>query len=59
VNGGPIQTFTTTRGAARNARLAPTRSGPNVVTVQAFAPSKQNGATVSYEFRANTKRFRR
>ncbi|MDL4813144.1 LamG domain-containing protein [Actinomadura opuntiae] len=54
LNGGPTQTIATSGGAQRNAVLAPTRSGPNILTVQAFAPSGQNGATVSYEFRANT-----
>lgn len=53
LNGGPTQTIATTGGAQRNAVLTPTNSGPNIVTVQAFAPSGQNGASVSYEFRAN------
>ncbi|XRQ14228.1 LamG domain-containing protein [Actinomadura welshii] len=54
LNGEHTQTVPTTAGAARQVRIAPTRSGPNVLTVQAFAPSNQNGDTVSYEFRANT-----
>ncbi|MEU9839388.1 LamG-like jellyroll fold domain-containing protein [Actinomadura sp. NPDC048032] len=53
VNDEPGRTVTTTAGAARQVGIAPTRSGPNIVTVQAFAPSNQNGTPVSYEFRAN------
>ncbi|MWA07610.1 hypothetical protein F8568_046340 [Actinomadura sp. LD22] len=54
MNEGPAQTITTSGGTARDVVVAPTRSGPNFLTVQAFAPSDQNGALVSYEFRANT-----
>ncbi|MFF4238976.1 LamG domain-containing protein [Actinomadura geliboluensis] len=54
LNDEPARTVTTTAGAARQVQIAPTRSGPNVLTVQAFAPSNQNGSTVSYEFRSNT-----
>jgi hypothetical protein len=53
LNDEPPRTVTTSSGAARQVEIAPTRSGPNVLTVQAFAPSNQNGSTVSYEFRAN------
>lgn len=53
LNDEPVRTVTTTAGAARQVQIAPTRSGPNVLTVQAFAPSNQNGSTASYEFRAN------
>ncbi|MGP4027588.1 LamG-like jellyroll fold domain-containing protein [Actinomadura sp. 3N407] len=54
LNSEQTQTVPTTAGAARQVQIAPTRSGPNVLTVQAFAPSNQNGPAVSYEFRANT-----
>ncbi|MEU5991349.1 LamG-like jellyroll fold domain-containing protein [Spirillospora sp. NPDC047418] len=53
MNDEPPQTVGTSNGAAQVVSLAPTRSGPNVVSVQAFAPSSQNGASASYEFRAN------
>ncbi|TMR39982.1 LamG domain-containing protein [Actinomadura geliboluensis] len=53
LNGVPVRTVTTTNGAEQVVVLAPTRSGPNVLTVQAFAPSNQNGPSFSYEFRAN------
>ncbi len=53
MNDEPPRTVTTTNGAPREVLVAPTRSGPNVLTVQAFAPSNQNGSTVSYEFLAN------
>ncbi|MFG2084989.1 LamG-like jellyroll fold domain-containing protein [Spirillospora sp. NPDC048824] len=53
MNGEPVTTVATTAGAARQVQIPPTRSGPNVLTVQAFAPSDQNGPAVSYEFRAN------
>ncbi|WP_339156512.1 LamG-like jellyroll fold domain-containing protein [Actinomadura luteofluorescens] len=54
LNEEPAQTVTTTAGAARQVQIAPTHSGPNILTVQAFAPSSQDGATDSYEFRANS-----
>ncbi|HEX6968977.1 MAG TPA: LamG-like jellyroll fold domain-containing protein [Micromonosporaceae bacterium] len=53
LNGAHAATVNTTDGAERTVALAPTRSGPNIMEVQAFAPSGQNGASVSYEFRAN------
>ncbi|MGW5414615.1 LamG-like jellyroll fold domain-containing protein [Actinomadura geliboluensis] len=53
LNGGPSRTVATTAGAAQQVQIAPTRFGPNVLTVQALAPSNQNGPVVSYEFRAN------
>ncbi|MEU8798978.1 LamG-like jellyroll fold domain-containing protein [Spirillospora sp. NPDC048819] len=54
LNGEAVTTVATTAGAARQVQIAPTRSGPNILTVQAFAPSNQNGPAVSYEFRVNT-----
>ncbi|WP_412520610.1 LamG domain-containing protein [Actinomadura madurae] len=54
LNDEPARTVTTAAGAPRQVQIAPTRSGPNILTVQAFAPSNQNGPAVSYEFRANT-----
>ncbi len=43
----------TTAGAAQQVQIAPTRVGPNILTVQGLAPSSQVGPVVSYEFRAN------
>lgn len=54
LNGEQTQTVATTAGAARQVQITPTRSGPNLLTVEAFAPSNQNGAAISYEFRVNT-----
>ncbi|WP_433229386.1 LamG domain-containing protein [Actinomadura formosensis] len=54
LNDEPARMVTTTAGAVQQVQIAPTRSGPNILTVQAFAPSNQNGPAVSYEFRANT-----
>jgi hypothetical protein len=54
LNGAVVTEVSTTDGAERVVPLAPDRSGPNIVTVQAFAPSEQDGPTVSYEFRVNT-----
>ncbi|MFG2090684.1 MULTISPECIES: LamG-like jellyroll fold domain-containing protein [unclassified Spirillospora] len=53
LNSEPLTTVTTTAGAARQVQIAPTRLGPNILTVQALAPSSQVGPSVSYEFRAN------
>ncbi|MFI0479650.1 LamG domain-containing protein [Actinomadura sp. 9N215] len=53
VNDGPARTVSTAAGAPRQVQIAPTRSGPNIVSVQAFAPSNQNGSVASHEFRAN------
>ncbi|NKZ02485.1 hypothetical protein HGB48_01730 [Actinomadura latina] len=53
LNGAHAATVNTTNGAEQIVALAPTRSGPNIMEVQAFAPSGQNGASISYEFRAN------
>jgi hypothetical protein len=50
LNSRPVKTVATTNGAQQVVVLAPDRSGPNTLEVQAFAPSAQNGATVSYEF---------
>lgn len=50
LNDNPTQTVQTTDGAERTVVLAPDRVGPNIVTVQAFAPSDQNGHSVTYEF---------
>ncbi|WP_344905477.1 LamG-like jellyroll fold domain-containing protein [Actinomadura meridiana] len=54
LNNEPVTTLHTTAGAPQPAQIAPTRSGPNILTVQALAPSNQNGPVVSYEFNANT-----
>ncbi|WP_165966967.1 LamG domain-containing protein [Actinomadura sp. 7K507] len=53
LNGVTAATVNTTGGATRTVALAPTQSGPNIMTVQGFAPSGQNGASVSYEFLVN------
>ncbi|MFV2179320.1 LamG domain-containing protein [Actinomadura sp. LOL_011] len=53
LNGEPVATAATAAGAERVVPVAPDRSGPNIVTVQAFAPSGQNGPVVSYEFNVN------
>ncbi|TDB81225.1 LamG domain-containing protein, partial [Actinomadura sp. KC216] len=53
LNSVPIRTLTTTNGAAQVAGLAPTRSGPNVLEVEAFSAGGQKGASVSYEFLVN------
>lgn len=46
-------TVQTTAGAAQQVQIAPTRLGANVLTVQALAPSAQDGPTVSYGFDVN------
>lgn len=53
LNGALIKTLNTTNGAAQVLELVPTRSGPNILEVQAFAPSSQVGSVASYEFRVN------
>ncbi|CNE39583.1 Uncharacterised protein [Mycobacterium tuberculosis] len=53
LNDNPSQTVQTTDGAERSVVLVPDRAGPNIVTVQAFASSGQNGPSVSYEFNVN------
>ncbi|TDE21965.1 LamG domain-containing protein [Actinomadura sp. 6K520] len=54
LNGEEIQTVPTTAGAAQQVQIVPTRSGPNILSVQTLAPSNQNGGAESYEFRVNT-----
>ncbi|XVQ11524.1 LamG domain-containing protein [Spirillospora sp. CA-255316] len=50
LNGTVIKSVATTDGAARNVSLAPTRSGPNLLTVQAFTDASQNSSPATYEF---------
>src|SRR5207249_961342 len=50
LNGTVIKSVATTDGAARNVSLAPTRSGPNLLTVQAFTDASQNSSPTTYEF---------
>ncbi|GGV33835.1 hypothetical protein GCM10010182_67040 [Actinomadura cremea] len=49
-----VKEVATTNGAPQVVELAPTRVGANTVSVEAFAPSHQNGPSRSYEFHANT-----
>lgn len=51
--GDTVRTVNTTAGAPQVVELAPAESGTNILTVQAFAPSGQNGAVNSYRFRVN------
>lgn len=53
LNGELVTTVSTSAGATQQVQVAPTRYGPNVITVQALAPSHQDGPTSSYEFNAN------
>lgn len=53
LNGVPIRKVDTTSGAPQVVGLAPTRSGPNVLEVQAFSSAGQKGASISYEFLVN------
>ncbi len=50
LNGTALSTVTTTSGAARQVAVAPSRSGPNLLTVQAFTQANQNSAPTTYEF---------
>ncbi|GGO83266.1 hypothetical protein GCM10012289_76350 [Nonomuraea cavernae] len=50
LNGAPLTTVTTAGGAARQVAVAPSRSGPNLLTVQAFTQANQNSAPTTYEF---------
>ncbi|GGQ23043.1 hypothetical protein GCM10010140_61820 [Streptosporangium pseudovulgare] len=50
LNGAALTTVATTGGAARQIALAPSRSGPNLLTVQAFTQADQNSAPTTYEF---------
>jgi hypothetical protein len=50
LNGEPLTTVTTANGAARQVAVAPNRSGPNLLTVQAFTQAAQNSAPTTYEF---------
>ncbi|MEV4562245.1 LamG-like jellyroll fold domain-containing protein [Nonomuraea sp. NPDC049419] len=50
LNGALLTTVTTTNGAARQVAVAPSRSGPNLLTVQAFTQAAQNSAPTTYEF---------
>ncbi|TMQ91084.1 LamG domain-containing protein, partial [Actinomadura soli] len=53
LNEEPPRTVHTAAGAPRQVEVAPNRSGPNILTVQALAPSSQVGSSDSYEFRVN------
>ncbi|MGW4799546.1 LamG-like jellyroll fold domain-containing protein, partial [Nonomuraea sp. NPDC004297] len=50
LNGAELTTVATTGGAARQVAVAPGRSGPNLLTVQAFTQAGQNSAPTTYEF---------
>ncbi|MEW9555327.1 LamG-like jellyroll fold domain-containing protein [Nonomuraea sp. NPDC050783] len=50
LNGTPLTSVTTTAGQARQVRVVPDRSGPNLLTVQAFTQAGQNSSPTTYEF---------
>ncbi|MFD0856710.1 LamG-like jellyroll fold domain-containing protein, partial [Actinomadura adrarensis] len=52
LNSGPVTSVATVDGAARQVTLAPNRSGPNLLEVQAFTDAGQNSAPTTYEFHA-------
>ncbi|MBA9002692.1 LamG domain-containing protein [Thermomonospora cellulosilytica] len=51
LNGRRVTSVPTTNGEPRDVRLTPMRSGPNMLTVQAFTAEGWNGTPVTYQFR--------